>query len=115
MMLAASIRATLHQRVIIEPFDSSQGVEGYDTMGQPMYGPPHEARCRISPSMTRTVDARGDTHSAAGTSLIFAADEPITDRDRISLPDLPDRAPIIAQVVVHYDLRGQPTHREVRL
>ncbi len=114
-MLATAVRSSLRQQCIVEPFDRMQGVEGYDDMGQPMYGVPRTVPCRMTPRMARAQDLRGDVHTAVGTLLIFAADDPISDRDRITLPGQPDRGPIIAQVTTHYDLRGRPTHKEVSI
>lgn len=112
-LLAKAVQSSLKQACQVEPFDVTQGTEGYDELGQPLYGAPRAAACRITPKMMRTAGLNGDTHTAVGTVIILAADDPVGDRDRITLPDHPDRGPIIAQVTTYVDLQGHATHKEV--
>lgn len=111
--LARTVRASLRQQCTIEPFDPTQGVDGYDEHGQPIYGAPRVAACRSTTKLVRSQDARGDEHTIIGTVLILAADDPVTDRDRITLDQ--GRGPVIAQVTTYVDLGGRVTHKEVSI
>jgi len=113
--LAAEIKATLLQECTVEPFDSSAGTSGYDEHGQEIYGAPRTAPCRIVPKQARQLGKDGDLHGAWGTVVMFAADDPISDRDRITLPGMEDRGPIVVQVAPYYDAEGQLTHKEVAI
>lgn len=97
----------------MEPLDAAQGTNGYDDNGQEIYGAPRIAPCRIFPRMVRQEGKDGDVHGAWGTVIMFAADDAISDRDRITLPGMEDRGPIIVQVTPFYDHEGRVTHKEV--
>lgn len=98
----------------MEPWVPDGGVgNGYDENGQEVYGEPRTAPCRIAPKLIRQQGANGDEHGVWGTVVMFAGDDPISDRDRITLPGMEDRGPIIAQVTPFYDEEARLTHKEV--
>jgi hypothetical protein len=110
---AASIKRSLRSSCVVEAFDPTAGTEGYDDAGQELYAAGRTAACKIAPKFVREARINGDIIGAWGTVIIFAADDPITDKDRITLTDLPDRGPIIATVTYGFDHRGAITHKEV--
>jgi len=105
---SAMIARTLHQSVKVEPFT------GYDDSGQPIYGNAVVVPCAVSPVTRRERTASGDIHTLVGTLIIFAGDADVSDKDRITLIDHPDREPVVAQVDLCRDSRGRIEHREVR-
>ena len=113
--LAAEIKAGLRQTCTVEPFDHAAGTSGYDEHAQEIYGAPRTAPCRIVPKQARQQGKDGDLHGAWGTVVMFAADDPIGDRDRITLPGMEDRGPIVVQVSTFYDDDGKITHKEVTI
>lgn len=111
---SAQIARTLQQLCTVEAFDPTQGVDGYSADdGTELYAAARTAACRIAPKFVRELRPNGDTIGAWGTVIIFAGDDPVTDRDRITLTDLPDRGPIIASVSYGFDHLGRVTHKEV--
>ena len=111
---AAQIARSLNQTCTVEPFDPTQGVDGYDPDdGTELYGEARTAACRVAPKFVRQFNPNGDTIGAWGTVLIFAADDPIEDWDRITLIDLPDKGPITATITYAFDHLGRVTHKEV--
>jgi hypothetical protein len=105
---SAMIARNLHQSVKVEPFT------GYDDSGQPIYGNAVVVPCAVSPVTRRERTASGDIHTLVGTLIIFAGDADVSDKDRITLIDHPDREPVVAQVDLCRDSRGRIEHREVR-
>lgn len=106
---AAMVKSSLHQTCLVEPF------AGCDSNGAATYGDAVEFPCRITQSQRRQGAEGGTVHGAWGTSLIFAADSTVSDKDRITVRSLPGRGPIIASVMTYYDEDGTVSHKEVSL
>lgn len=113
--MASMVAKAFSQSCTIEPWDPTAGpyANGYDANGQALYGTARTAACRIAEVQAAQLLKDGDLHGAWGTVIMLPADDPVSDKDRITLPEQPDAGAIIQRVVVGTDLQGRATHKEV--
>jgi hypothetical protein len=106
---AAFIDDMLLETCTVEPYSST------DEMGQPTYGTAVTSACRIEAVQTRVADAQGEIHIGKGTRIFFSASDPITSKSRVTLAaEYGYTGPIIVDVELVRDLRGEITHKVVR-
>jgi hypothetical protein len=112
---ADMVSALLNQTCTVEPHDPAQGTAGFDEMGQPLYGAPYEARCRIEPIVRIEQRLEGDLATGAGMRIFFDADDAITARSRVTLPAaFGIDGPIIVDLTVVHDAMGDVVYKEAR-
>jgi len=113
--MAPMVAKAFAQSCTIEPWDPTAGPygNGYDINGQPIYGTPRTAQCRIAAVQAAQLAKDGDLYGAWGTVIMLPADDPVGERDRITLPEDPDAGAIVLRVVIGTDLQGKATHKEV--
>ena len=84
-------------------------------MGQPIYGTAVTSACRIEAVQTRIADATGEVHIGKGTRIFFSANDAITSKSRVTLAvEYGYTGPVIVDVELVRDLRGEVTHKVVR-
>jgi hypothetical protein len=93
----------------VEPYSAN------DAYGQPTFGTAYTAACRIESVQLRSADNMGVVHIGQGTRIFFSASDAITSKSRVTLPsEYGVTVPIIVDVELVKDLRGEYTHKVVR-
>ena len=106
---AAFIDDMLNETCTVEPYAST------DETGQPTYGTSYTALCRIEAVQTRVADSQGEVYIGKGTRIFFSANDAIASRSRVTLAaEYGYTGPIIVDVELIHDLRGELTHKVVR-